>query len=71
MVKNDNKANYMTAPVAIRELEKIEMMKLLDSKYRLDHAVTATQKAILKTFKLDPGYIKKQAGEISAALSAM
>ena len=71
MVKNDNKANYMTAPVAIRELEKIEMMKLLDSKYRLDHAVTATQKAILKAFKLDPGYIKKQAGEISAALSAM
>jgi len=71
MVKNDNKANYMTVPAAIRELEKIEMMKLLDSKYRLDHAVTATQKAILKAFKLDPGYIKKQAGEISAALSAM
>ena len=69
MMKNDSKANYMTVPAAIRELEKIEMVKMLDKKYRMDHAVTATQKAILKAFKLDAGYIKKQVNEISVALS--
>jgi transposase len=68
MVKNDNKANYMTVPAAIRELEKIEMVRLLDKKYRMDHAVTAVQKAILKAFGLDAGYSKSKANEISAML---
>ncbi len=40
----------MTVPAAIRELEKIEMIRFSDNRYRLDHAVTATQKAILKAF---------------------
>ena len=33
-----------------------------DGEYRLDHAVTATQKAILKAFKMDAAYIQKEAG---------
>lgn len=37
----------MNVPAAIRELEKIEMVRGLDRVYRLDHAVTATQKTIL------------------------
>ncbi|MGL4483416.1 MAG: IS1634 family transposase, partial [Anaerovoracaceae bacterium] len=45
MIKNDNKSNNMTVPTAIRELEKIELIKILDKRYRLDHSVTATQKA--------------------------
>ena len=40
----------MTVPAAIRELEKIEMIRFSDNRYRLDHAVSATQKAILKAF---------------------
>jgi transposase len=40
MIENDKKANYMTVPAAIKELEKIEMIRQLDNKYRLDHAVT-------------------------------
>ena len=39
----DEKPNYMTVPAAIRELEKIEMIRGHDQVYRLDHAVTKTQ----------------------------
>ncbi len=64
----DRKPNDMTVPAAIRELEKIEMVRQLDNVYRLDHAVTATQKTILKAFGLDAAYIKYKATEISNAL---
>ena len=38
----------MNVPAAIKELEKIEMIRQTSGEYRLDHAVTATQKAILR-----------------------
>ena len=50
MKKMAKKPNYMTVPAAVRELDKIEMARQLDGVYRLDHAVTATQKTILKAF---------------------
>jgi len=65
MTRSEKKSNYMTVPAAIRELEKIEIVKMLDKRYRLDHAVTATQKAILKAFKMDAAYIKNKANEIA------
>lgn len=37
----------MTVPAAIKELEKIELTRQADNVYRLDHAVTKTQKNIL------------------------
>ena len=45
--------NYMNVPASIRELEKIEMIRQADGIYRLDHALTATQKTILKAFGID------------------
>ena len=60
--------NFMTVPAAIRELEKIEMVRLTDNRYRLDHAVTATQKTILKVFGMDAGTVKNYAAEISRIL---
>ena len=68
MVKLDNRPNYMTVPAAIRELEKIEMVRLTDNKYRLDHAVTATQKTILKAFGMDALLVKHFADELSEIL---
>lgn len=62
------KPNYMTVPAAIRELEKIEMSRQLDGVYRLDHAVTATQKTILKAFSLTDANIRYRAQEISKLL---
>ena len=35
---------------AIRELEKIKMIKEIGGAYRLDHAVSATQKKKTKSF---------------------
>lgn len=70
MESSDSKQNYMTVPAAIRELEKIEMIKQLDSIYRMDHAVTATQKTILKAFFVDSDYIKQTVAEISQVLTA-
>ena len=68
MKKLDKKLNYMTVPAAIKELEKIEMVRQLDNIYRLDHAVTANQKVILKAFGLDVNSIKYFASELSKEL---
>ena len=68
VINNEHKENFMTVPAAIKELEKIEMIRQLDGKYRLDHAVTATQKAILKAFAMDVRTVKDGAQAISAAL---
>ena len=64
----DKRPNYMTVPAAIKELEKIEMVRQLDNVYRLDHAVTAAQKTILKAFGIDVSYVKYKADEISETL---
>ena len=57
--------NFMTVPAAMKELEKIEIIRGLDLVYRLDHAVTATQKTILKAFDMDAKYVQEKAKRIS------
>lgn len=69
MLRSDTKANYLTVPAALRELEKIEIVKSLDGNYRIDHAVTATQKAILDAFGIDVPYIKRKAALINTKLT--
>lgn len=64
----DGKPNYMTVPAAIRELEKIEIVRGLDRIYRMDHAITKTQKIILKAFGMDVPYVKSKAKRISEQL---
>jgi hypothetical protein len=71
MERIGKRPNYMTVPAALKELEKIEMVRLPDNVYRLDHAVTATQKTILKAFGIDAGYVKARAGEISKQLTGL
>ena len=56
-------------PAALRELEKIEILKGADNEYRLDYAVTARQKAILKAFGLTASNVQKQAAAISTDLA--
>lgn len=68
MKKMEKKPNYMTVPAALKELEKIEMVRQLDNIYRLDHAVTANQKVILKAFGMDADHIKYYASELSREL---
>jgi hypothetical protein len=69
MEKLEKRPNFMTVPAAIRELDKIEMVRQTDGKYRLDHAVTASQKTILRAFGMDAGFIRKKADELSGMLA--
>lgn len=62
--------NFMNVPAAIRELEKIEMIRQADGIYRLDHALTANQKTILKAFGIDANYVKRKVNEISNELNS-
>lgn len=65
----DKKQNYMTVPAAIKELEKIEMLKGADNEYNLDYAITATQKTILKAFDITSDNVQRQARAISSDLA--
>ena len=55
------KKNYMTVPAALRKLDKIEMIRQADGVYRLDHAITATQKDILRAFNMTTQGVRKEA----------
>lgn len=68
MLKIETKPNYLTVPAAIRELEKIEMVRRNNGDYRLDHAVTKKQKDILSAFGLDAEYVVQKSNEISRLL---
>lgn len=69
MIRMETKQKYMTVPAAIRELEKIEMVRRNNGIYKLDHAVTKTQKIILSSFGLDENNISKKAEEYGRILS--
>lgn len=71
MKKLGKKQNFMTVPAAIKELEKIEMTRQTDNIYRLDHAVTATQKKILKAFDLTENNIEYRAAWIGEILKTV
>jgi hypothetical protein len=61
----------MTVPAALRELEKIEMIRQTDGNYRLDHAVAKIQKEFLKAFDISARNIREQAIEINQELQTM
>ena len=69
MLRLDNRVNYLTVPAALRELEKIEMVRCNNGRYRLDHAVSKRQKTILSSFGMDDSSIRRLSSEISVLLS--
>ena len=70
VIKMESRYKYLTVPAAIRELEKIEMVRRNGGIYKLDHAVTRTQKIILSSFGLDEDSILDSANEISKLLAS-
>lgn len=71
MQELQKKKNYMTVPAALKELDKIEIIRQMDGVYRLDHAITATQKDILQAFNLNASTVKKEAGMLSKQLDVI
>ena len=69
MIRMESRQKYLTVPAALRELEKIEMVRRNNKTYKLDHAVTKTQKIILSSFGLDETDISRQAEEYSKQLT--
>ena len=69
MKELQKKKNYMTVPAALKELDKIEIIRQADGVYRLDHAVTAMQKDILQAFNMTAATVKKEAGVLAKQLS--
>ncbi len=69
MKELQKKKNYMTVPAALKELDKIEIIRQTDGVYRLDHAVTAVQKDILQAFNMTAATVRKEAGVLVKQLS--
>lgn len=69
MMRMEKRSNFLTVPAAIRELEKIEMVRRTGKTYKLDHAVTKNQKTILSSFGMDENSIRTTANEIGKALA--
>ena len=67
-VKQTSKQNYMTVPAAIKELEKIMMIKLPDGRYHQSYSVTKTQKTILSAFGMTESSITEAVKKISDLL---
>lgn len=61
MAEMSKKPNYMTVPSALREIEKIELIRQPGGNYKLNHAITATQKTILGAFGLDEDFARTRA----------
>ena len=54
-----------------RSLGALEMVRLYDGTYRIDHTVTSAQKNILKAFGVYEQWVKKKAKEIRDTLAGM
>ena len=65
----DKRKNFMNVPAALKEMAKIELGRQRDGVYRLDHAVSANQKAILEAFGLTEEDVKRKAVELSKIIA--
>ena len=69
LLRMETRQNYLTVPASIRELEKIEMVRRNNGRYRLDHAVTRKQKTILSAFGMNEDDIQSLALKIETMLA--
>ena len=69
MLRVETKSNYMTVPAALKELEKIEMVRRNNGKYHLDHAVSKKLRILLSAFGMDDQDIRRLATTISKLLA--
>jgi hypothetical protein len=63
--------NYMNVVSVLSELEKIELIRIGDGVYHLDHAITARQKDILSVFALGVDDIKDRCRTLSQTLAVL
>jgi len=71
IVATGRRPNYMNVVSVLGELEKIELIRIGDGVYRLDHAITARQKDILSVFGLDANDMKDRCRALSQTLAVI
>lgn len=69
MIRLKVKKNFMTVPAAVKELDKIEMVRRNGGLYRLDHGISSTQKIILRSFGLTINDVRAEAAAIANTLA--
>lgn len=69
LLRLETRVNYLTVPAALRELEKIEMVRRNNGRYCLDHAVSKRQKIILSAFGMNGNDIRNIASEIGTLIA--
>lgn len=68
MMRLPVKRNYMTVPAAIRELDKIEIIRISEKSYQLDHAITKSQEMILKAVGISKDDAMREITKVSKVL---
>lgn len=63
------KKNFLTVPAAIKELEKIEMIRINNGVYQLDHAISRNQEIILSAFGISKDEVKAKIAKIAAEIA--
>ena len=63
------KENFMDVPAAVRELEKIALVKDARGDWIMDYAITKTQKTILRAFGFDEKDVRKMASELGRQIA--
>lgn len=63
--------NYMNVVSVIAELEKIELIRIGNGVYRMDHAITARQREILAVFGMSDEDMKRECSTVSQELLAI
>ena len=69
MLKLPTKQNYLTVPAALKELDKLELTRVNDGMYQLDHQITRTQEIILSSFGMTKEQAANQCAGIAAAIA--
>ncbi|MDI9469566.1 MAG: transposase [Bacillota bacterium] len=69
MQDSEKKTDFMTVPSALRELERIEIVRRNTGLYHLDHAMSEKQKCILSAFGLDVDAARQTAAQIVQTLA--
>ena len=69
MLKLNVRKNYMTVLAAVKELDKIELVRINQGRYQLDHAITKNQEEILRAFGLTKNHVMTRASSISEMIA--
>ena len=69
LVRTRSRNKHLTVPGALKELDKLELVRRTNGRYFLDHALTKTQKIILSAFGISEDTAVKQCAVISDLLA--